>query len=141
MHFAYAPRKNSDPPPFLPRSSRFPTLTLRRSRVKVIALAGLAFVGLLFLILRPGQKTSHPSLSQHIPSGKPPAVLVTVYDETNYPKSYLDTVRDNRRQYAEKHGMHPRRQRHIYIYIYIYTGCALILYDLDLRSSLREWAS
>ncbi|OAA67201.1 alpha-mannosyltransferase [Niveomyces insectorum RCEF 264] len=43
--------------------------------------------------------------ANHAPGGKPPAVvLVTVYDETNFHRAYLDTVRDNRRLYAEKHG-------------------------------------
>lgn len=37
--------------------------------------------------------------------GKTPlVVLVTVYDETNFHRAYLDTVRENRRQYAKKHG-------------------------------------
>ncbi|CAK7563349.1 MAG: putative alpha-1,6-mannosyltransferase mnn11 [Sporothrix epigloea] len=37
--------------------------------------------------------------------GKAPlVVLVTVFDETNFHRAYLDTVRENRRQYAKKHG-------------------------------------
>ncbi|KIH94710.1 mannan polymerase II complex MNN11 subunit [Sporothrix brasiliensis 5110] len=34
----------------------------------------------------------------------PTVVLVTVYDETNFHRAYLDTIRENRRQYAKKHG-------------------------------------
>jgi len=101
MHFAYPPRKSSNPPPFKPRSARVPTL--RRSRLKVIALVGLAFLGILFLLSRSSGGKSRPPKA-HVPSGKIPAVIVTVLDETNYDKPYLDLVRENRRLYAEKHG-------------------------------------
>lgn len=103
MHFAYPPRKNSTPPKFVPRSStRLPLL--RRSRAKVLALAGLAFIALLYLLTRSagGGRTA---LARHAPSGKPPVVIVTVIDESHhYPAEYLEAVRENRIQYAEKHG-------------------------------------
>lgn len=69
--------------------------------MKVIAIAGLAFLFLLYLITRPrGYGTYKP----HIPSGRPPAVLVTVLDEGGYDKAYLEMIKDNRIQYAQKHG-------------------------------------
>ncbi|OIW27399.1 glycosyltransferase family 34 protein [Coniochaeta ligniaria NRRL 30616] len=102
MHFAYPPRKSSTPPKFVPRSStRLPLL--RRSRAKVIALAGLALIFLVYLLTRTGGRRH--TLARHTPSGKPPVVIVTVIDESHhYPTEYLDAVRENRIQYAEKHG-------------------------------------
>jgi mannan polymerase II complex MNN11 subunit len=102
MHFAYPPRKSSTPPKFVPRSStRIPIL--RRSRAKLIAVAGLAFIALIYLLTRTGGRRH--GLARHPPSGKPPVVIVTVIDEShNYPPEYLESVRENRIQYAEKHG-------------------------------------
>lgn len=41
----------------------------------------------------------------YAPSGKAPAVvIVTLFDETNFHRAYLDTVRENRKLYAERHG-------------------------------------
>ncbi|KAK3387204.1 galactosyl transferase GMA12/MNN10 family-domain-containing protein [Podospora didyma] len=100
MHFAYPPRKTSNPPPFLPRSSKLPTL--RRSRLKIIAIVGLVFIFLVYLISRP--RSGHGRFEQHKPSGKPPVVVVTVLDESKYSKEYINAVKDNRIQYAQKHG-------------------------------------
>ncbi|KAK3683659.1 galactosyl transferase GMA12/MNN10 family-domain-containing protein [Podospora appendiculata] len=102
MHFAYPPRKTSNPPPFLPRQSKLPGLLARRSRLKVIALAGLAFIAVIYIIARLSGR--HGGAAHHKPSGRPPVVLVTVLDEKKYSKAYIDTVKDNRIQYAEKHG-------------------------------------
>jgi mannan polymerase II complex MNN11 subunit len=105
MHFAYPPRKTSNPRPYLPRSSRLPGLPgLRRTRFKIIALAGLAFFALIYLVTRPSS-SRHGAPAQRTPSGNPPAVVVTVLDEKKYSKEYLEMVRENRVQYAEKHGM------------------------------------
>ncbi|KAK4135638.1 glycosyltransferase family 34 protein [Trichocladium antarcticum] len=104
MHFAYPPRKASNPRPYLPRTSRLPGL--RRSRLKVIALAGLAFLALVYLVARPSGGR-HGAAGRRPPSGSPPAVVVTVLDEKLYSTGYLDAVRENRVQYAEKHGMLP----------------------------------
>lgn len=103
MHFAYPPRKSSNPPPFKPRSTQWPTL--RRRRLKLLAIAGLVFVAFLYLVSRRGGSRNYPQ--EHVPSGKPPAVLVTVFDESDYGKDYLDSIRENRKLYAEKHGMRP----------------------------------
>jgi mannan polymerase II complex MNN11 subunit len=99
MHYAYPPRKATAPPRFTPRSTRF--LSLRRNRLKVIAIAGLTFITIIYLFLRRG-RYSPPK--ERAPSGRPPVVLVTVFDESNYKEAYLDTIRENRRLYAEKHG-------------------------------------
>jgi hypothetical protein len=42
--------------------------------------------------------------SDPIPSRAPPVVIVTVLDEDNYSKEYIDNVRENRMEYAKKHG-------------------------------------
>ncbi|KAK3344136.1 galactosyl transferase GMA12/MNN10 family-domain-containing protein [Lasiosphaeria hispida] len=101
MHFAYPPRKSSNPPPYL-RASKLPGLSLRRSRMKVIALAGLAFVTLLYILTRPSIR--HGTYTPHKPSGNPPAVIVTLMEDGKYSKSYLDMIKENRIQYAQKHG-------------------------------------
>ncbi|KAK4039122.1 galactosyl transferase GMA12/MNN10 family-domain-containing protein [Parachaetomium inaequale] len=101
MHFALPPRKTSQPPPYLPRASRLPGL--RRSRLKVIALAGLFFLTLIYLVSRPS-RSRNAVPTPRVPKGNPPVVLVTVLDETKYSKAYLETVKENRMQYAEKHG-------------------------------------
>lgn len=58
-------------------------------------------------------------MANHVPSGKPPAVIVTVLDEGRFGARYTELVKENRRLYAEKHGM----------------------FDLDIgrRSSGRAW--
>jgi mannan polymerase II complex MNN11 subunit len=101
MHYAYPPRKDSAPPRFVPaRQTRF--LNLRRSRAKLFAIAGLFFIALLYLLTR-GGGSRHST--RHTPSGKPPVVIVTVIDEEDhYGAQYLESVRENRIQYAEKHG-------------------------------------
>lgn len=103
MHFAYPPRKSSNPPPFKPRSTRLPLL--RRSRLKTIALGFLGFVGVLYLLF--GSSKPGP-YHERVPSGSPPVVLVTVVDPTTWNNAYLDTIRDNREKYAERHGEHSR---------------------------------
>ncbi len=42
--------------------------------------------------------------SNGIPSGTPPVVIVTVLDPDSYSKEYIDNVKDNRIEYARKHG-------------------------------------
>ena len=42
--------------------------------------------------------------SDRIPSGTPPVVVVTVLDPDNYSKEYIDNVKENRIEYARKHG-------------------------------------
>lgn len=104
MQFAYPPRKNSDATSFKPRGRTIPIPPiLRRSRTKLFLFIFAVVGTILFLILRPSNKR-YRSAPSHVPSGKPPAVIVTVFDETNYKKPYLDMVRQNRFDYAKKHG-------------------------------------
>ncbi|KAM7208444.1 family 34 putative glycosyltransferase [Naviculisporaceae sp. PSN 640] len=122
MHFAYPPRKSSNPQPYLPRgASKLPTL--RRSRLKVIALAGLAFFALIWLITRAGGSRG---VSRRKPTGNPPAVILTVIDEKKYSKGYIETIKENRIQYAEKHG-----------YQVFFPSAE----DYDLKKAPASWAS
>lgn len=95
MHFAYPPRKSSNPPPYLPKGSRSPWL--RQRRVQNIALAvvgGIFFLFILSKLLGSGQA---------IPSGTPPVVLVTTV-EPERSQELSNKIKENRRQYAELHG-------------------------------------
>ena len=76
---------------------------LRRSRLKVLALAGFAFLTLFYLLTKPNGR--HTPYKAHTPSGHPPVVILTVLDEAKYSSTYLEAIKDNRIQYAEKHGM------------------------------------
>ncbi|KAK9417526.1 putative Alpha-1,2-galactosyltransferase C8D2.17 [Seiridium unicorne] len=103
MHFAYPPRKSSNPPPFRPRSTRIPPL--RKLRPKTIAIGGLAILFLIWLFSgrSPKRSTSSP---RRVISGDPPVVIVTVFDEKLWAgqPEYLEDIKDNREQYAAKHG-------------------------------------
>ena len=116
MHFAYPARKNSNPPRYLPRTSpRLPTL--RRRHLKPLALLALGVLALLWLLSgrRGSGGASHAgargldtsaatkAAERKIP-GKPPVVVVTVFHEKNDNAEYIRNIKDNRLQYAEKHG-------------------------------------
>ncbi|KJZ71981.1 hypothetical protein HIM_08661 [Hirsutella minnesotensis 3608] len=120
MHFAYPPRKTSNPPPFRPRTTRLPAL--RRSRLRTVALIFLAVVALAYLFLG----SSKPSpYHERIPSGSPPVVLVTVIDPTKYDNAYLDTIKLNRQKYAARHG---------------YETMIVKAYDYDAKGSPQSWS-
>jgi len=111
MHFAYPPRKSSNPPPYL-RAAKLPGFTgLRRSRLKVIGAIGFAFLVLIYILTRPGH---HRMYKSYAPTGNPPVVLVTVLDEMKYDKPYLDLIKENRIQYAEKHGTAQSRHTELF---------------------------
>jgi mannan polymerase II complex MNN11 subunit len=101
MHFAYPPRKSSNPPPFRPRSSKFPRLP--RSR-RTLEIGVVAFLLLLIYILT-GSRSHRSPYHEHVPSGDPPVVIVTLMDPSKYSSAYMKTVIDNRKLYAAKHGM------------------------------------
>ena len=71
---------------------------LRRSRVQAIVLFTCAVGAVLFILSRilggPGG----------IPSGTPPVVIVTVVDPGSYSNVYISNVKENRIEYARKHG-------------------------------------
>ncbi|KAG6039721.1 hypothetical protein E4U41_002160 [Claviceps citrina] len=99
MHFAYPPRKSSNPPPIRARLSNIPML--RRSRLKSIAVGALLLIGILYFIF--GGRRPDP-YHEHVPSGNPSVVLVTVVDPVEANEAYLATIRENREKYAARHG-------------------------------------
>jgi mannan polymerase II complex MNN11 subunit len=42
--------------------------------------------------------------SERIPSGTPPVVIVTVLDPESYSNDYINNIKENRIEYAKKHG-------------------------------------
>lgn len=125
MHLPYPSprRKSSNPSPFLPASSsavapfgqRF-TLP-RRYRQHAIAIGTLFLLALLWLLTHGGSSSrgarrgggggsgAAVGMANHVPTGKPPAVIVTVLDEKRFGAKYTELLKENRRLYAEKHGM------------------------------------
>ncbi|PTB63024.1 glycosyltransferase family 34 protein [Trichoderma citrinoviride] len=120
MHFAYPSRKSSNPPPFRPRSTRLPGL--RRSRIKTIGIVLFLVLATLWLFSNPRVPRPDP---ERVPSGRPPVVLVTVIDPTQYPNAYLKTIKENREQYAAKHG---------------YEAFIVKAYDYDTQGAPQSWS-
>ena len=101
MHFAYPPRKSSNPPPFRPRSSNL--LMFRRGRLQALLLVLVCFLAGFYLLSGSKNPPQKPS-PKRVPSGGPSVVIVTVIDPSTYNNAYLNTIRENREQYAERHG-------------------------------------
>ncbi|CZS88033.1 related to alpha-1,2-galactosyltransferase [Rhynchosporium graminicola] len=116
MHMALPMRKSSNPPPYANRSTRLPML--RRSRVQAILLVTCA-VGAVIYIL------SQVFGGERIPSGTPPVVIVTILSPDLYSKEYINNIKDNRIEYARKHG---------------YTTFFPIIKDYDLGNSPSSWS-
>ncbi|KAH8599149.1 galactosyl transferase GMA12/MNN10 family-domain-containing protein [Bisporella sp. PMI_857] len=99
MHLALPTRKSSNPPLYAARSSRLQFPMIRRSRAKTILIGVCAFSAFLFLL------SQIFGGAESIPPGTPPVVLVTVLDgEALYSKEYIQDIKENRIEYAKKHG-------------------------------------
>lgn len=129
MHLPYPKRKSSNPAPFLPRGtgSAYSTPSLsphvrgfsipRRYRQQAAAAAALVLLVLVWIFARgAGGGSSQESrggagagrvVAEHVPSGKPPTVVVTVLDAARFGDKYTALVKENRRLYADKHGTFP----------------------------------
>ena len=96
MHFAFPPRKTSNPPPYArnQRSSSF-----RRKRLKLGAVLACAALTFLLLALR-----FFSGSAEKIPAGTPEVVVVTVLD-SDMGRQYVDRIKENRQYYANQHGM------------------------------------
>lgn len=118
MHLPYpsARRKTSNPSPLLPASSAIAPFSRRfalprRYRHPALAIGTFVTIALLWLLLhgsssRSGARTGGPvGMANHLPTGNPPAVIVTVLDEARFGAKYTELLKENRRLYAEKHGM------------------------------------
>ncbi|KAK8198492.1 putative alpha-1,6-mannosyltransferase mnn11 [Zalaria obscura] len=97
MHFAFPPRKSSNPPPYAARSSRSPFL--RRSKAQSLALLALGAIAFIWLL----SKLFGGSSSNYIPPGTPRAVVITTIDP-KLSESYKEAIIANRRHYASRHG-------------------------------------
>jgi len=89
-------RKSSNAPVYVARSSRFPMI--RRSRIQAIFICVVALSAVLFIFSRIFGG------SDRIPTGTPPVVIVTVVDPGAYSKEYIQNIKENRIEYAKKHG-------------------------------------
>jgi len=96
MHFAGPPRKTSHPPPYAFKASRSPLL--RRSRLQL--LGTIAFGALVFFFILSRLSGSG---SDTIPAGTPAVVIVTTINQ-DLGEEYNEAVRQNRKDYAAKHG-------------------------------------
>jgi mannan polymerase II complex MNN11 subunit len=96
MHLAFPPRKNSNPAQYKPRTSRL--RAFRRSRLKYVVLCSLGIGAIIFLLLRLFGG------SEGIPLGTPAVVVVTLMEPSIYSKKYLNDIKENREEYAKRHG-------------------------------------
>lgn len=134
MHLALPTRRSSNPPVYATRSSRFPTI--RRSRVQTLLFSVCGFGVILFFL-------SRIFGGNGVPSGTPPVVIVTVLDPTHHTKEYLENIKDNRIEYANKHGMVPLVCRMCSGLIPIILGYKAFLpavNDYDLHGSPNSWS-
>lgn len=99
MHFAFPPRKTSQPPPYAHRGTSYST-HLRRSRVKSLAILAVSVTAVFYLL------SKLFGGSGHVQVGDPTeAVIVTVLQPELYSKEYIENIKQNRIQYAKRHGM------------------------------------
>lgn len=140
MHLPYPARKDSNaarykparPPP---ASSGFIPPILRRIRLRgglIIAVVTFTCFYYFSSTLRGGTArtsfkrsgTKHP-ISSHVPSGNPPAVLVTVMDSGLHSNAYLESLKLNRLTYAKNHG---------------YETWFPDIFEYDLKGAPTSWA-
>jgi mannan polymerase II complex MNN11 subunit len=111
---------------------------LRRSRVQAIVLGLCALGMLLFTISRIFGS------SDGIPSGTPPVVIVTVLDVDHYGATYLESVKQNRDDYAKKHGERDWTadvcQLMLMLYCLGYATFFPTTTDYDLAGSPSSWS-
>jgi mannan polymerase II complex MNN11 subunit len=77
---------------------------LRRNRLKLISVVALVSITFFYFLTRPRRASRTPSPA-HTPSGDPPAVIVTVFDHKHLKPEYQELVKENRKAYADLHGM------------------------------------
>ncbi|KAL8936167.1 MAG: hypothetical protein Q9211_004318 [Gyalolechia sp. 1 TL-2023] len=97
MHGVFPSRKTSHPLPYGTRSSRLSAH--RRRQLQLGAIIGCAALFLILIIPR-----LFGSSSERIPLGTPEVVIVTLIDEEDMSKEYIEKVQENRRYYASRHG-------------------------------------
>ncbi|KAG5913062.1 hypothetical protein E4U53_005036, partial [Claviceps sorghi] len=95
---------------------------LRRSKLKNLAIGALLLFGVFYLFL--GRRKSDP-YREHVPSGNPSVVLVTVVDPGDDNAAYLTTIKENREKYAARHG---------------YQTMIINAQDYDTQGAPRSWS-
>ncbi|KAF3765844.1 family 34 glycosyltransferase [Cryphonectria parasitica EP155] len=141
MHLPYPARKDSNPAPFQPRSSSSRLQSVRRLalprryRQHAVAIAVFVLIALVWLVTRGSSSTPAAGgplgLANHVPSGRPPAVIVTVLDERRFGSKYTELLKENRKLYAERHGRISPSSG--YITFFPQVG------DYDLKKSPSSW--
>ncbi|KFZ22744.1 hypothetical protein V502_02785 [Pseudogymnoascus sp. VKM F-4520 (FW-2644)] len=81
---------------FTARASKAPLF--RRSRIQFLVLCALGIGTLLFIIAK------ILGFGGGAPPGTPPVVIVTVINPESQSKQYIADIKENREQYAKKHG-------------------------------------
>jgi mannan polymerase II complex MNN11 subunit len=71
---------------------------IRRSRVQTGVIGMCALGAIIFILSRIFGG------SDRIPSGTPPVVIVTVLDPKAYSREYIQNIKENRIEYAKRHG-------------------------------------
>ncbi|KAF2723980.1 glycosyltransferase family 34 protein [Polychaeton citri CBS 116435] len=122
VQFPY-PRKTSDPQPFVSARASSYTNFRRRQSLKRIALYIGGVVLTIWLLTKLFGGGSSSGLS--LPAGTPKVVIVTTIDP-KLSESYKQNIKDNRRDYAERHG-----------YVTFFPNTT----DYDLTSSPSSWST
>ncbi|OBT85280.1 hypothetical protein VE02_06514 [Pseudogymnoascus sp. 03VT05] len=81
---------------FTARASKAPLF--RRSRIQFLVLCAVGVGTLLFIIAK------ILGFGGGAPRGTPPVVIITVIDPGSQSKQYIADIKENREQYAKKHG-------------------------------------
>ena len=101
MHFALPPRKTSQPPVFT-RAAHLNNAAQRRRQLQSIGyvVLGLATLYLIYKTLFTSGTTPEPTEIEANPS----VVVVTIFDESVQSTEFIHQVKENRVDYARRHG-------------------------------------
>ncbi|KAK2800249.1 hypothetical protein FQN50_008213 [Emmonsiellopsis sp. PD_5] len=100
MQFALPPRKPSHSPPY-GRSSHHSS-SARRRQLKAVAILGLVAITFFFLVSR--IFSSGSASGEVVANGQTNIVIVTVLDEEKFGDKYIQRIKQNREDYAQRHG-------------------------------------
>ncbi|PGG98335.1 hypothetical protein AJ79_08902 [Helicocarpus griseus UAMH5409] len=105
MQFALPPRKPSHNPPFARPSHSSIT---RRRQLKAAAVLAIVIFTFFFLVSRlfssSSSAISGPAAGEIVPSGATNVVIITVLDDEKYSDKYIQRIKQNREDYAQRHG-------------------------------------
>ena len=101
MQFAFPPRKTSNPPPYS-RPSR--STIQRRNELRTTAVLGCAIVSILFLVYYMSASNAPAVAGGSGTLEKSKVVIVTVVDDETYGSEYIQRMKENREDYAKRHG-------------------------------------